>query len=58
MTQSRDELALLLAYFFAQDIRENPMPPHRRRQLLEAVRNLLVAVEREGETGCGKEQNN
>ena len=46
MTQSRDELALLLAYLFAKDIHGHPMPPHRQRQLLETVRKLLVAAER------------
>ena len=55
MAQDRDELAVLLTYLFAQDIRAYPMPPCRQRQLLETVRNLLVAAEREGKKDRGKE---
>lgn len=55
MAQNRDELAVLLAYLFTQDIRAYPMPPCRQRRLLETVWDLLVAAEREGETDCGKE---
>lgn len=55
MAQDRDELAVLLTYLFTQDIRAYPMPPCRQRRLLETVRNLMVAAEREGETDCGKE---
>ena len=54
MQQKRDELAVLLAYLFAMDIREHPMPVHRQQQLLQTVRQLLIP-EPEGGTS-GQEQ--
>ena len=41
MQQRRDELAILLAYLFSEDIREHPMAPNPRRRLLQTVRQLL-----------------
>lgn len=41
MQQKRDELAILLAYLFSEDIRKHPMAPKLRRQLLQTVRQLL-----------------
>ena len=57
MGQNTDPLARLLAYVFAADIREHPMPPWRQEGLLQEVQRLLAASG-EGETDCGKGKNN
>jgi hypothetical protein len=55
--QNTDPLARLLAYIFAADIREHPMPPWWQQGLLQEVQRLLAASG-EGETDIGKEQTN
>lgn len=57
MGQNTDPLARLLAYLFAADIREHPMPLWRQQGLLQEVQWLLAASG-EGETDIGKEQTN
>lgn len=57
MTPNWDELAVLLAYLFTEDIRAHPMPPHRQQQLLQAVEGMQSPAQ-EGESGCGQEQVN
>lgn len=58
MAQEKDALAALLAYVFACDIREHPMPPRRQQLLMERVKQLTRTMGQEEGTDRGKEQNN
>lgn len=37
----KDRLAGLLAFLFAEDKKEHPMPPHRAETLLQKIQNIL-----------------
>ena len=58
MSQEKDALAALLAYVFACDIREHPMPLRRQQQLVACVEKLTQTMGQEEGTDRGKEQNN